>query len=344
MPKVPKVEDSKLQIEIFDIPEQKSPITSPRLTRKSVAEMELNILLKFVKPFDGSRDKLNSFITNCNNAYELASDSQRPILFKYILCQLTGKAETACSIKEFSSWEQLKEFLKTQFSERKHYTHLLTDLQEGKQSQTENVSQFALRMETYLSQLLTEISLSNHKVKEIPGRTAAMEDLTLHHFLMGLHPRISNIVRCRAPKTFNEAVNLAVSEERIQQTLYKRTNIPSSPLEKENKIRFKPKFSAQNQMTKVKSPQSSFIKANPNLECRYCKEVGHDINNCLKRQLSHKRFASSYPQKDIYNKPSGSQPHKSPTVNFVSEDNDEEQVEPEYESTEEEEIPEDLNL
>ena len=112
--------------------------------------------------------------------------------------------------------------IKTQFSERKHYTHLLTDLQESKQSSSENVGQFALRMETYLSQLFTEISLSNYKAKEIPGSTAAMEDFKLHHFLMGLNTRVSNIVRCRAPKTFNEAVNLAISEERIQETLYWR--------------------------------------------------------------------------------------------------------------------------
>lgn len=53
----------------------------------------------------------------------------------------------------------------------------------------ENVSQFALRVETCLSQLLTEVSLSNTKVKELPGRAVAMGDLALHHFL-GLHPRI----------------------------------------------------------------------------------------------------------------------------------------------------------
>lgn len=202
MPKVPKSEESKLSVQIPETEEHsgdtKSPLVSPRITRSTVAaatmaELDLNTLFKFIKPYDGSRESVNSFIINSNNAYELASESQRPVLFKYILSQLHGKAEIACSIKEFTSWDQLKDFLKTQFCERKHYSHLLTDLQESKQSPQENVSQYSLRVETCLSQLLTEISLSNTKAKELPGRTAAMEDLALHHFLMGLRPRVSNI-------------------------------------------------------------------------------------------------------------------------------------------------------
>lgn len=51
-----------------------------------------------------------------------------------------------------------------------------------------------------------------------------MEDLALHHFLMGLHPRLS-IVRCRNPGNLNEAINLAISEEKIYHTMYKK-NIP----------------------------------------------------------------------------------------------------------------------
>ncbi|XP_048484046.1 uncharacterized protein LOC125490066 [Plutella xylostella] len=101
-------------------------------------ELDFGTLFKFVKPYDGNRETLNSFLVNCDNAINLASDQQKPILFKFILSQLNGKAEVACSIKDFNSWDQLKEFLKTQFSERKHYSHLLTDLQESRQGPQEN--------------------------------------------------------------------------------------------------------------------------------------------------------------------------------------------------------------
>lgn len=255
------------------------------VTMQPEQSLDLNIILKFIKPFDGSRDKLNSFIINCNNAIELANNFQEPILFKYILSQLQGKAETACSIKEFANWEQLKDFLKNQFSERKHYSHLLMELQEAKQGPNENVSQFCLRVETCLSQLLTEISLSNKKVKELPGRTAAMEDLALHHFVMGLHPKISNIIRSTNPRSLNEAVNLAISEERIQLTLYKKSSsLPSEA----------PRRSYPNNIQPRPVTQRPSYGSNE-LLCRYCKSLGHTIESCKRREYNNARFNNSRP-------------------------------------------------
>lgn len=277
--------------------------------------MDLNTLLKFIKPYNGSRETLSSFITNCNNAYELASETQKPILFRYILCQLEGKAESACSIKEFTTWEQLKEFLKTQFAERKHYAYLLTDLQESKQGPQENVSQFSLKVETCLSHLLTEISLSNKRVKDVAGRISAMEDLALHHFLMGLHPRLSNMVRCRSPKTLNEAINIAISEERIQQSLYKRPQIDNKPTSKPKPGPFK------------SNNQSSFNPKADSLFCRYCKTQGHVIENCRKREYNNNRSRSNQQQPST----SGYKPQQNQysRVHFVSDTSDDESSESE---------------
>lgn len=302
----------KVEINITDT-EDETAFCPPGPTTRSISkrktavsakiELDLSTLLKFIKPYDGSRETLNSFLVNCNNAYELATEAQKDVLFKYILCQLSGKAQTACSVKEFNNWIQLKEFLKTQFSERKHYAHLLTDLQECKQLNNEPVSQYALKIETCLSQLLTEISISHgHKNREMIGRTAAMEELALHHFQMGLTTRLSNMVRCRSPKTLNEAINIAISEEKIQQCLYKQglsgqrqdrpsyTKPNSTPMRRE-----------QNQNT---FPNTNQFRPNPlyrpinnnqgnnssTLICRYCKAPGHTLEQCRKRQYNNNRF------------------------------------------------------
>lgn len=335
MQKEYKTEEAPLTLNIplakNSVISQSAPV-SPRITRSNsnqpttMAELDLNTLFKFVKPYDGSRETVNSFIINCNNAYELASETQKPILFKYILSQLQGKAEIACSIKEFKEWNQLKEFLKTQFSERKHYAHLLTELQESRQGPHDNVSQFALRVETCLSQLLTEVSLSNTKIKEIPGRAAAMEDLALHHFLMGLHPRISNIVRCRSPKTLNEAINLAISEERIQQSLYKRPQGDQKPNNNNNRFNnrqnsnsnsFKP-----NQNTPSTSQRATNVAASPPIVCRYCKIPGHDISVCRKREYNNNRFKVS--QNQGANQGQGTYTPYRPRVNFVTDQGEDE--------------------
>lgn len=323
---ISKSEDNKLHLDIPELPPSPEPVKSPRVTRSTSVQhinMELNTLFKFIKSYDGCRETLNSFLINCTNAHDLATEPQKPILFKYILSQLQGKAELACSVKDFTSWDQLREFLRTQFSEQKHYTHLLAELQESKQGPQENVSQFALRVESCLSQLLTEVSLAcNNKKAEIVGRTAAMEDLALHHFLMGLHPQLSNIVRCRSPKNLNTAISLAISEERIQLMLYKRFIPQPDPRTNTNNVRRppprfhqprypSPRFPAIQQRMPTPHPRGQI----QNAFCRYCKTIGHDIQDCKKREFYNNRY-NVQPQ----NRPSGSNPNYNfRNVNYVEE-------------------------
>lgn len=308
-------------------PPSLGPVTRSTAKKKAASasklEVELSTLLKFIKPFDGCREKLNSFLVNCNNAYELASDSQKDILFKYILCQLQGKAETACSIKEFNNWLQLKEFLKTQFSERKHYAHLLTDLQECKQQSNETVSQYALRVETCLSQLLTEVSISHgSKSREMTGRTAAMEELALHHFQMGLTPRISNFVRSKSVKTLNDAINSAISEEKVQQSLSSApSNNSSRQFIKRNQGQqpfsgqipnrpnssFVPTSSRSNNYSVPTNSNRPYNSLTPT--CRYCKNPGHTLEQCRKREYNNNRFKN----------PDQGHPRLPQRVHFVSE-------------------------
>ncbi|CAK1543112.1 unnamed protein product [Leptosia nina] len=258
-------------------------------------DIEIGTLFKFIKSFDGTREKLNSFLSNCDNAISLASETQKPILFKYILSQLNGKAETACSIKEFDSWDQLNHFLKTQFGETKHYTHLLADLQECRQLNIEPVNQFALRVETCLSKLLTEVTLSNKKKTELLGRTAAMEDLALHTFLLGLKPDISNLVRGKNPSTLNEAINLATSEEKILNLFAKRNSHTSVPQRQGSKpnYSFKPFPNTNARPHMPKQPD----RHDPIPFCRYCKNQGHTIEVCRKREYNNNKFkVSQIPQ------------------------------------------------
>ena len=242
-------------------------------------EIPLNVILKFIKPFSGSREKLNAFIQNCDNAISLASSSQEHIVFKFIISQLEDKAQSACSIKEFDTWCSLKEFLKAQFGERKHYAHLLTELQECRQGSQETVSQFHLRIETCLSQLLTEVTISNSKKSELSGRVAAMEDLALHTFNIGLQPRIANIVRCRDPKNLNEAVNYAISEEKIQQFTYKQNAL--NKFNQNSDRRYSSNIS-NNKVQKPQFPSSLSV-------CRYCKKPGHNLENCKLREYNNNK-------------------------------------------------------
>lgn len=270
-------------------------------------KVELNVLIKFIKPFDGSRDKLNPFISNCQNAYNLANKCQKPILFKYILSQLTERAESTCNIKEFESFEQFIEFLKQQFGERKHYTHLLSELQECKQGSSESVNQFSLKIETCLAKLITEINISipTKKKAELAGRVAAMQDLALHTFTIGLQPRLSQIVRCRDPDTLNEAINFAVAEEKILSSLSRRNTNSFSGTADKGKFLNHREF--QTRHNKYSPPQFRSEHARQhntnsgNLVCRYCKNIGHTIENCRKRQYNNNKNRLNPPTSENHN-------------------------------------------
>lgn len=269
-----------------------------------MSEIDLNILIKFIGTFDGSRDALSPFLNNCRNAINLASSSQTDILLKYILSRLQGKAETACAVKEFTKWQQLEEFLKTQFGDVKHYSYLLSDLQECKQGRNESVSQYSLRIESCLAKLLTEINISipTKKKDELAGRVAAMQDLALNTFTIGLHPQLSTVVRCKDPNTLNEAINFASAEEKILGISNRKHQVSSSNANQQTQYRQNSFNSrSQNQPWNQPGPSNSNFRpqgqpwnqpgpSNSNvLVCRYCKNIGHSIENCRKRQFNNNR-------------------------------------------------------
>lgn len=260
----------------------------------------ISVLLKFIKPFDGDRQKLSAFIKNCESAISLASSKQIDIIYRFIISQLEGKAELACSLKIFDNWQDLKLFLKTTFGETKHRDHLLLDLQNCKQKQSETVSQYSLRLETFLTRLQTDIAHSTRNSDELKGRIASTEDLALHTFLLGLPPNISTIVRCRNPTTLYDAINLAVQEEKLHNYIQSsKTTEPRPKCSSCGKIGHSERSCFLNRQRKIytvsqdaKPSTSSHTKSIPfsnSQICRYCKNIGHNITECRKRQYNNSR-------------------------------------------------------
>lgn len=298
------------------MPKDEQSMTQP------AREIDLNILCKFIKKFDGNRENLNAFINNCRNAINLAATQQQDILLKYIISQLEGRAETACSIKEFETYQQLEDFLKSQFGERKHYAALLSDLQACHQLFNETVNQFALRIESCLSKLLTEINISipTKKKAELAGRVAAMQDLALHTFILGLSPRLSTVVRCRDPETLNDAINSALSEEKIIQSTLRKTPNTSFSQNQWRPNRQSPNFNHNRSFTQRgtnftnqinhENVMPSTSRYNPPV-CRYCQIPGHTIERCRKREYNNRRFNNNQNNFNQNNRPS-------PNFNFQS--------------------------
>lgn len=284
----------------------------------------MKVLCDFIDSYSGERDVLPAFITNCKNALDLASESQKELLLKFIISKLRGKAQIACSNRIFDDFDSLKDFLRQNFGERKHYNHLLLNLQSCKQELNETVAQYALRIETCLTNLQAEIHNSDTLKKELAGRIAMTEDLALYTFTIGLHSNISNIVRCRDPKNLNAAINIAIEEEKIINTQKsamvqvkpKLCNICNkkghSESECYNKKRDDTRYRVQ--LRRPFNPSTSNFKQPTNsspVVCRYCKNVGHDISECRKRQFNNSlkfQFKPPYQQQHCIETPEMSSP------------------------------------
>lgn len=288
------------------------------LKQESSEKVTLNVLTKFIRSYSGDRETLPAFLTNCDNAISLAAPEQQGILCKYIISQLEGKAQLACSLKTFTTWSELKSFLKTTFGERKHSSHLLVDLQSCKQQTSESVTQFALRVEACLTRIQADIHYSCSNPNELIGRIAAMEDLALNTFILGLNSNISNIVRCRNPSSLNDAVTHAVEEEKLFNLtrISQRTGKFCSHCNKQGHtsnecFKKKPNSNTSSNPPSQKSyhvpnPSSSSSSANGEGQqnsnynskfCAYCKNKGHVINECRKRQYNNQhRSRNSQPE------------------------------------------------
>lgn len=270
---------------------------TPSVKSEKIDKVALNILTKFIKVYNGDRESLPAFLTNCDNAMDLAAPDQQNILCKFIISQLEGKAQLACSLKTFDKWDDLKTFLKTTFGEKKHSTHLLIDLQNCRQGHSETVMQYALRLESCLTRLQADVHYSCTDKTLLPGKIAAMEELALNTFLLNLNPNFSNMVRSRNPSTLSEAISHAVEEEKIfklsrsfnqKSTISKSCSIchknghTSSECYKKKRDSFHKSYHVQQPSTSNSNNKSPVV-------CAYCKKQGHHINDCRKRQYNNDR-------------------------------------------------------
>lgn len=292
-------------------------------------EISLSVLTKFIKTYNGDKETLPAFLTNCDNAMSLASTNQQLVLCKFILSQLEGKAQVACSLKNFNSWEEIKCFLKSTFGEKKHSTHLLVDLQNCKQLPSEDVTKFSLRIESILTRIQSDIHHSCKEQNELPGRVAAMEDLALNTFLLGLNASISNIVRCRNPSSLNEAVSLAIEEEKIynlkfssSRSSYKQCSSCNKPGHTSSEC-YRNRNSQRTshpQRTFHVNPAASTSQNSQNSQpkqCNYCKNFGHTIQECRKLKFRNSQNGNA-PRFNATQRPNFSQ---NSNVHFSTEEN-----------------------
>lgn len=278
------------------------------------SEFHLNFLCSLIpKSFDGKRSEFHEFLTNCNNAAELANDSQQKPLFVFIISRLTGSVRSQLQGKTYNNWEELKEILCTFYQDKKHYIQLMEELNTLKQGFSEPIISYHERIDKIITRIIGSLSFKERE--EQSGKIETIKELGLSRFIHHSKPEISRFLRAQSFNNLSDALTKAIEEERaigISNSEFKQKNSKYCNFCKRNghsnRECFKNKNNAQsinfNQRTQNQNNQyranngNHYTNSNTSSNfqvkiCNYCKNKGHLISECRKREYNNKRKESS---------------------------------------------------
>jgi hypothetical protein len=101
--------------------------------------------LKLVTPFKGEKKEVLSFIANVDTAFEVIHPRNEGTLFKFVLTRISGEPRTAIAHRNLENWQDLKEFLKNTYTEKRTLDFHANQLFSTRQTRAETVSEWIQR-------------------------------------------------------------------------------------------------------------------------------------------------------------------------------------------------------
>lgn len=272
-----------------------------------MAEHTLDTLLKLMptENFDGNgnnAEELRKFIKQVDSIFELATENQKPILLLFVKNKLSGKARSQVDIHcNLTTWEGISELLIRLFQPRITLEQLFQKLNLMKQEPHETVDEFCNKLEELESRALGAIHASGCAQNLIAGQEHLIKTNTLSRFILNTHPLISQMLRYRNFNNLKDARAAATQEETTLNLTYKTNNLIKCQIcqrtnhTANNCFKYTQNKNSQsstnginsrsvnyNSASRASSSNSQQIK-----QCRYCKNNGHTIEECRKRQRNN---------------------------------------------------------
>jgi hypothetical protein len=175
--------------------------------------ISLGEALKLVTPFKGEKREILAFIANVDTAFEVTDPRQASTLYKFVLTRISGEPRTAITHRNLENWEELKEFLRNTYTEKRTLDYHANQLFSTKQTKTESVSDWIQRIQK-LGSKFREAALQDCEQDERAGILTLTDKLRNICFVQGLYSdRIQTIVRSRNYDSFDEIAETALEEE-----------------------------------------------------------------------------------------------------------------------------------
>lgn len=270
---------------------------------QAMPHLKIELLEKQIRPYDGSRESLAQFISSCESANKLCSPQNVSNLFELIKLKLTGRAFNLTRHRTFVDWPELKAFMEEVFSDKRSQGQWELELHSCRQSFNEDVLSYASRVENILQKLIDSVTLGQQDPAVRTANETLLKSQGRSVFILGLNSQIAIQVKSQNPKTLEEAISLAVSEEREfkskneilkYQKVTKQGSTKCGVCFKTGHITENCYFKSKNTAQTVNKVNANFNPSrgqnsnqfNRNISCAYCKLRGHHIRDCRKRKYN----------------------------------------------------------
>lgn len=256
---------------------------------KVTETLSLQLLLQLIPNFETEQtSQVYRFIRSCDSAFSLASIPQQELLLVYALNKITGPSSSDVHIKQYKNWPELKTYLIQKFSQTKTLAHLNLELQTMFQKPSETVTEYYHRVDLCRNKILEKLSTEVTDTS-LSGRKLTTEETALNVFINGLSSDIGIMLRTKEFKSLCNAGNFAMQEEKIRKMNNARQALISTsktPL----------RSTVPKSIPNNHNPPPVFFQQRTLKICNYCKNPGHLISECRKRQYNNNQLRTSFTQ------------------------------------------------
>lgn len=169
-----------------------------------------------VPVFNGDQKTVGIFISAAQATIDRLKKPQDEVynatLFQAIRNKLVGPAQAIIATNPQITWEQIKEEIRRRFGDQRSENTLTTELLTLTQHRNEKPLEFGERCKDIRDLILSKIAAV--ETPAILGyKTIMFNDIALQTFLKGTNPELSRILRCKSPRTLEEALRMTIEEE-----------------------------------------------------------------------------------------------------------------------------------
>ena len=233
-------------------------------------------LSSFIEVFNG--DNQAKFIPwiksidKCAVINNLPEDQKIHLAFQYSVGRVSDFIQRHLEHNNNVTWEQLKRELESRFGEIKSREIKFAELTKLRQKPSENVQNFAERI----------LTLAEDAYPNIGNDLPVVEQQLIMFFTDGLSQSSvrSKIIR-ENPRTFQDAVRVATTEQNICERIKQRSNTQSYELKDSRHVARDSEDGSRSE-----EPMDINYARRRVIRCTYCRMKGHVISDCRRRQAA----------------------------------------------------------